>query len=134
MRFLDWMNPGRWLLLAALAAALFFGIPLIVHRYDEARRDEGRQERAEETRIAAEEQTAKNRDLQRAAEKRYVVQAETRTRYLTKTTTEVRYAAAPLASCPVPEPARVQLNAAAACARGDPAAACGADGKVPAAR
>ena len=73
-------------------------------------------------------QEVRNRELQRAAEKRYTVQAGVRDRFMTQTITEVRYAAAPLASCPVPELVRLYLNAASGCARGDSAAPCG-DGK-----
>lgn len=79
-------------------------------------------------------QLERNRELQRAAERNYVVQAGVRDRVITETITEVRYAAAPMAACPVPEPVRLRLNAAAACARGDRSAACDADQPVPDAR
>ena len=79
-------------------------------------------------------QRERNRELQRAAERNYVVQAGVRDRFITETITEVRYAAAPMAACPVPEPVRLRLNAAAACARGDRSAACDADQPVPDAR
>lgn len=79
-------------------------------------------------------QLERNRELQRAAEKRYIVQSGVRERFITNTITEVRYAAAPMASCPVPEPARLRLNAAGRCASGDSAATCGDGEPVPGAR
>lgn len=72
----------------------------------------------------------KNRDLQRSAEKRYTVVQGIRDRFIVQTIREIRHAAAPLASCPVPEPARGLLNDAADCARGDSPSACGADDGV----
>jgi hypothetical protein len=80
---------------------------------------------------AIQEQAARNRDLQRAAELRYTVTAQAREVFITRTTQEVRRASKSLAACPVPVDAVRLLNAAAACARGDPAAACGAGDGVP---
>lgn len=85
-----------------------------------------------EAKDAADELTARNRDLMRAAEMRYTVAAQTRGEFFTKAEKEIRNAAAPLAACPVPADLRMQLNEAAACAR-DPAA-CGAAVQVPDAR
>jgi hypothetical protein len=82
---------------------------------------------------ATQEQAARNRELQRAAELRYTVAAGAREVFITRTTQEVRRAAQSLAVCPVPVDAVRLLNAAAACAR-DPAAACGAGDGVPGAR
>lgn len=79
-------------------------------------------------------QRERNRELQRAAERNYVVRAGVRDRVITETIMEIRYAAAPMAACTVPEPVRLRLNAAAACARGDRSAACDADQPVPDAR
>lgn len=79
---------------------------------------------------AVQEQAQRNRDLQRQAELRYVVRGETRDRFFVETVKEIQHAAAPLAACLVPEPVRVRLNAANACAR-DLAAACGAADEVP---
>lgn len=111
---------------ALLCAALIFGWSRLTAHYE----DRGYQRRVAEDREAAEAQTARNRDLQRAAEKRYVVEAGVRDRFITKTVREIRYVAAPLATCPVPDAARGMLNDAAACARGDSPSACGADGKL----
>jgi hypothetical protein len=83
---------------------------------------------------ATQEQAARNRELQRAAELRYTVAAESREAFLTRTTKEVRRASKSLAACPVPVDAVRLLNAAAACARGDPAAACGAGDQLPSPR
>lgn len=83
------------------------------------------------TERAAQEQATRNLELQREAEKRYVVQGETRDRYFVTTVKEIHEAAAPLAACAVPDAVRVRLNALAACAASDSAASCGAAGKVP---
>lgn len=123
------LSPRLWIALA-LAAALAF-THLTVYRAGrhavQAQWDEAKvaQERA------AQAQAERNRELQRAAEKRYVVQGQVRDRFFVTTIKEIRDAAAPLAACPVPEPVRVRLNAAAQCARGDSPAACGADDRVP---
>lgn len=83
---------------------------------------------------AAQAQVARNIELQRAAEKRYTVTAQARETFITGKTKEIRNAAAPLATCPVPVDAVRLLNAAGACARGDSAAACGTGDQVPGAR
>lgn len=102
--------------------------------YDERRREEGRAEIRAASQAAAEAQTARNLELQRAAEKRYTVQAEPRERFITQTITEVRHATQNLAACRL-EPGAVRLlNDAAACARGDSPAACGAGEPLPATR
>lgn len=91
---------------------------------------------ADSARLNTEMQAQKdrNRELQRAAERNYVVQAGVRDRFITETITEIRYAAAPMAACPVPADVRVRLNAAAACARAERSAACDAGKPVPDAR
>ena len=113
-----------------IAAAAVLALALIAAYFGwrGAQREHGREEvraewAAERAALAAEvqAQAERNRDLQRQSEKRYTVQAEVRERFITKTITEVRHATAALAACPVPDGARVQLNAAASCARGDPA-------------
>jgi hypothetical protein len=76
-------------------------------------------------------QAARNLDLQRAAEKRYVVQGEIRDHYITKTITEIRHETANLAACVVSAPAVRMFNDAGSCASEDSASACGTDGKVP---
>jgi hypothetical protein len=72
-----------------------------------------------------------NRALQRAAELRYVVGADARDRFIVKTVKEIVHVTSHLADCPVGEPAARMLNAAAACARGDSATACGPGEPVP---
>lgn len=86
------------------------------------------------TEQAAQEQATRNRELQRAAELKYVVQGETREKFFVTTVKEIRDASAPMAACPVPESVRLRLNAAAACARGDSPASCGTPEQVPDAR
>lgn len=122
----DWLNPYRWLLLGAAVAALVVGYGAWVGHQRDIGRDEVRAEMA----AAAAAQAERNRELQRAAELRYTVTTAARDRFITKTIREVHHAAAPLAACPVPEPVRVRLNAAAACVR-DPEAACGVFDGVP---
>ena len=131
MNLLAWLNPYRWLLAAGLIAAVVLGVPILKHRYDAGQQDIGYQKRAAEDKAAADAQTTRNRELQRAAELRYVVKGETQDHFFTTTITEIRHDAAPLAACPVPEPVRVRLNAAAACARGDSASSCGPAEEVP---
>lgn len=75
-----------------------------------------------------------NRGTARQAEEKQATQAATRERYITKTTREIDHASTPLAAVPVPADARRLLNAAAACAREDRPAPCGAGDAVPAAR
>jgi hypothetical protein len=125
-----WLNPGRRLAVLALVGALtlaYFG-------WRGQQREIGRQEARRELAAAAEAQTARNRELQRATEIRYTVQAQARERFFVTTVKEIRHAAAPLAACSMPDAARVLLNDARACAIGDPAAACGAGDGVPGAR
>lgn len=122
--------PLRLILLGALALALVIGVPIAVGRYNESLREDGRAEVREQARAVAEEQATRNRELQRAAELRYTVAAETRDRYITKTVTEVRYATENLAACVLRPDAVRLLNDAASCARGDSPAACGADQPV----
>ena len=132
MTLLDALNPYRWLLAGALFAALVLGVPLIVHRYDEARRDEGREEIRELARRAAEQQKERNLQLQRAAEKRYVVRAAAREELLVTTRKEIDQAPAPSGpDCRLDPRAVRLLNAAAACTRSDPAATCGPGDGLP---
>lgn len=105
-----------------------------VDRMFAAAEQRGYDRRAAEDKAAADAQTQRNRDLQRAAEKRYTVATEARDRFITTTIKEVHHAAAPLATCPVPDDVRVRINAAARCALGDSPASCGADDGVPASR
>lgn len=84
------------------------------------------------TERAAQEQATRNRELQRAAELRYVVQREAQDSFFVTTVKEVHELAAPLSACAVPDDLRVRVNQAIACAVGNPASACGAADEVPA--
>lgn len=84
-----------------------------------------------EDQAAAEQQAARNRELQRQAEKRYVVQAATREKFIVQTVKEISVEAAPLADCRVPDRLRVRLDALRTCALGDTGASCGPDGSLP---
>jgi hypothetical protein len=117
-------------LVAVLIAAGWWRVQVAFRRAE----DRGYQRRVAEDREAAEVQTARNRELQRASEIRYSVQAQARARFFVTTVKEIRHAAAPLAACPVPADAVRLLNDARACASGDPAAACGAGDSLPGAR
>lgn len=85
----------------------------------------GYDRRSAEDKAAAEAQTARMRELQRAAEMRYTVDAQLREEFLNDAEKEITRAAEPLAACPVPDDLRLRLNAAAGCARGDSPTACG---------
>lgn len=138
MNPLAFLNPYRWLIYGGLVLAVVFGGAVLKHRYDEEQRDIGRAEVQAKwdtakaaTAKVVEDQRARNIELQRAAEKKYVVTQKAQDHYFTKTITEIRYAAAPLASCPVPPELVRLLNNSAKCASGDSPASCGTDGKVP---
>lgn len=119
----------RVLIALAVSAVLAFAGWKLYQAGGDAVRVEWHKERAKlEAQVDA--QAERNRELQRAAEKRYVVQAEAREKYIVETIVEVRRETEILAVCPVPEPARRLLNDAARCARGDTPAACGADKPV----
>lgn len=123
------LNPRVWIALA-LAGLLAFshiavyrsGRHAVQAKWDEAKVAQER---------ASQDQATRNRELQRAAELRYVVKGETRDRFFVTTVKEISDAAAPLAACPVPDAVRVRLNALNACASSDSPAACGTAGKVP---
>jgi hypothetical protein len=115
---------------AVLVFALVFAVGRFVHHERQIGRDEVQatfdaykvaQERA------AQEQIARNLDMQRQAEKRYTVQAEVRDHYITNTVIEVRHETDNLAACKLTDGAVRLLDSAAACAREDSAAACGTD-------
>lgn len=128
------LDPRLWLAVL-LAVAAVSGVSYLKGRSDGAKAvtTEWKLAQAETDRLARAQQD-RNRDLQRAAELRYTVQAETRDRFITQTIVEIRHEAAPLAACPVPDAVRVRLNAAARCAGGDHAAPCGAGEPLPVAR
>lgn len=79
--------------------------------------------KAEDAALAA-QQAERMRELQRAAELRYTVQAETRDRFIVTTVKEIRHDTENLAACVLTPAARQRLLDAAACA--DSASACGA--------
>lgn len=122
--------PTSLLIRLGLAAAAVAGAVAAYAWWAGELREEGRAEVRAEMAAAVAAQEARNRELQRAAEKRYVVAAEIRERVIVETIVEVRHAAQDLAACPVPDRARRLLNDAAACARDGSAAACGADQPV----
>jgi hypothetical protein len=114
-------------ILLIAAAGVWWKFERVIDRAEER----GYMRRAAEDKAAAEAQTERNRELQRATEKKYVVQAEAREEFIAVTVREIHEAAAPLADCRVPDAVRLRLDAAARCALGDSAAACGADGQLP---
>lgn len=91
----------------------------------------GYQRAKDEDQQAMAEQAAANRALQRQAELRYVVQAETREHFIVQTVTEIRHETDNLRACALTAAARDRLRRAAACARGDSAAACSPDKPLP---
>jgi hypothetical protein len=119
------LNPRLWIALA-LAGVLAFSHFTAYRKGKQTERL-----RSDAVLIAQERevhaQTARNLELQRAAEKRYVVQQDARDRFIVTTVREISDAASPLAACPVPESVRVRLNAVRACALGNSPASCGAD-------
>lgn len=121
------MGELRVLLYLGAALLVVAGLKTCHDRIDAA----GYARAKAEDRAAMEQQATSNRELQRAAEKRYTVTQEAQTRYITTTVTEVRHESQSLAACPVPDGARRLLNDGAACARGDSAASCGAGEPVP---
>lgn len=130
MDLLKWLDPTRWIVLGLIALALVAGYAEFVHH----QRSIGYQRRAAEDKAAADAQTTRNLELQRASEKRYIVRREGQDQFFTQTITEVRYAAAPLASCPLPADLVRLLNDSAHCASDDTAASCSPAGKVPGSR
>jgi Tfp pilus assembly protein PilE len=117
--------PGFSLVKLAIAAAVLAVMTAAYFGWRGQQREIGRQEVRAELAAAMKAQTERNRELQRAAEKQYTVQAGVRDRYIVKTITEVRHATESLAACPVPAAAVGLLNDAADCARGDSPSACG---------
>ena len=126
------LNP-RVLIVLALAALLSFTHFTAYRKGKTTVRAEWAAERVEMER-QAQAQAQRNRDLQRAAELRYTVQAGVREEFIGYTITEVRHAAAPLAACLVPADAIRLFNRAAECARSDSPSPCSLDKPVPVAR
>lgn len=121
----------KWIAGAVLIASLVIGIPLAKHHYDSGQQAIGYDMRAAEDKAAADAQTARNLDLQRQAEKKYVVTHDAQEKFFVETVKEVVHDAAPLAACGIPEPVRLRINAAIECASADPAPTCGTLGQVP---
>lgn len=126
--------PGawaRWLIYGAVLVACVVGGKLAWHEHNLTQQGIGYAKRQAEDKAAADAQTQRNLELQRAAEKRYTVVQVKQERFFTKAAQEIHDASKPLAACPVPELVRLRLNAAASCASGDSPAACGDDAEVP---
>lgn len=127
---LDILNPYKWLLAIGLVAALVLGFvtwkAVLIRNADKA----GYERAVNEGAAAVRAQQERNRALQRAAELKYTIRAETLERVIVQTITEVRHAAAPLAACPVPAAAIRLLNAAAKCASEGGPTSCGTGDEV----
>jgi hypothetical protein len=119
------LNPRLWIALA-LAGVLAFS-HFTVYRSGRAAVQAKWDAAAVAQERASQAQTARNLELQRAAERKYVVQQDARDRFHTVTVREISHEAASLASCPVPERLRMRFNAARDCALGNSPASCGAD-------
>lgn len=99
--------------LGLLVLAITAGVWKIWHTADKA----GYERSQAEYSAAAEKQREANRTTAQKAEKKESARVVYRDRIITKTITEVRNAAAPLAACPLPAGARLMLNDAAKHAR-----------------
>lgn len=125
-----WLLNWRVWAALALAGALAFSHLTAYRKGKHAVQAEWDEARVEQER-ATQEQAERNRELSRAAEKRYVVQQDARDRFIVTTVKEISDAAAPLADCRVPDAVRLRLNEARACALGDSSACGSPDGSVP---
>jgi ABC-type sugar transport system substrate-binding protein len=120
-------------LTARLAAALLLVLALaagcwkVIHNADQR----GYQRAKAEDKAAADELTARNRELMRQAELRYVVKRDAQDRFFVTTVKEIRDAAAPLAAYPLGADLVRLLNDARSCALGNSASSCGAHDAVP---
>jgi hypothetical protein len=114
---------ARAIAIAILCAAVIAGWWRLTAYYD----GRGYERRKQEDSKAAQEQTDRNRDLQRAAELKYTVQAGVREVFITNTVKEIRYDTQNLAACVLTPGAVRRLHDAAECAREDRPASCGAD-------
>lgn len=119
--------PARIALLVALLAAGAFGWSRLTAHYEGV----GYARAQAEATAVAEAQAQRNKDLQRAAELRYTVQAGVREEFIVTTVKELAHETADLASCRLSPGARRLLNDAAECARADRPAACGAGEPLP---
>lgn len=119
MIFPWWAKP---LALLLLVAGLIGGYAWWQHRTEQRG---AMQERAR-LEAQADLQREANRGRMRDIEASYTARTVYRDRFITKVITEIHDAAAPLASCPVPDAAVGLLNRAAQCAREARPASCGA--------
>ncbi len=126
------LNP-RVILALALVALLSFTHFTAYRKGKATVRAEWAAERVEQER-QAQAQAQRIRELQRAAETRYTVQAGVREEFIGYTIREVHHAAAPIASCALPADLVRLLRDAAACARGDTSASCSSGESLPVAR
>jgi hypothetical protein len=123
------LNPRLWIALA-LAGVLAFS-HFTVYRSGRAAVQAKWDAAAVAQERASQAQTARNLELQRAAERKYVVQQDARDRFHTVTVRELRHETDNLSACVLtPDAVRV-LNDARACALSDTSAACGADDPLP---
>lgn len=117
---------ARALIILGIVVALIAGWWRLTAHFEQ----KGYDRRAAEDRAAMEEQRERNRDLQRVAEKRYVVQQSVREEFIAVTVKEIRHETQNLAPCVLADGARERLRAAARCAREDRPAACGTGEQV----
>ncbi len=128
-----WLLNPRVIFALALVALLSFthftayrsGKQVIRAEWQAAQVEQEREAQAQAQRI---------RELQRAAETRYTVQAGVREEFIGYTIREGHHAAAPIASCALPADLVRLLNSAATCARSDTATACSIDQPLPVSR
>ena len=113
---------ARIVILLAIVGAIVAGWWRITVHYEQRGYDRAQAEYAQQ----AEAQRERNRELQRAAETRYTVQAGIREEFIVATVKEIRHVTQNLAACPVDPAAVRMLNDAATCAREDRPASCGA--------
>lgn len=111
------------LVLLAMAA----GVWKVLHNADRA----GYARAQAEYQARAELQREVNRGRAGDAERKEAAQTVVRTRYITRIVKELDHAAQDLASCPLPPAVGRLLNDAAACAREDRPASCGAGDGLP---
>lgn len=123
------LTPRIWIGLLILAALSFGGFTL----YRAGARSvqvKWEQDKLQQAKVLS-DWKQRNDDLQRAAEKKYVVQKEAQDRYFVTTVKEIHDLAAPLASCAIPPDLRLRVNAAIECAGSDSSSTCFSASGVP---
>lgn len=113
--------------LGMIVIALCAGAWKILHDADRA----GYQRAQQEYQASAELQREANRGRSHDAEQKHATQTVYRDRYITRIVKEIDREATSLASCPLPPAVGRLLNDAAACAREDRPASCGAGDGLP---